>query len=142
MNPYNCSNVDCNKNSGGDCIMNECVLNTKPEKRNIPGFIVTLSLEDGYSYASKSRGLVVIQSTSVELDGKLWLHTSYSRKKRIPTYEDTQFIKKYFIGDDKKAIAIYPKIEEHVNIMPYCLHLWSCLEDDSLPDFTHGMKSI
>jgi hypothetical protein len=114
----------------------------KAEKLNVPGFMITRELGDGCSYYSKSRGLVVIQSVSKELDGKLWLHTSYSRKSKLPSYYDTQFIKKHFIGEDQKAIAVYPKKSEHVNIMPYCLHLWTCLDGDPLPDFTHGSGSI
>jgi len=114
----------------------------RAERKIVPGFRLTRKLEDGCSYYSDSRGIVVIQSASKELDGKLWLHTSYSRKNRIPTYQDTQFIKKHFIGDDKKAISVYPKKSEHVNIMPYCLHLWTCLDADPLPDFTQGSGSI
>lgn len=114
----------------------------RADKVDVPGFKITMQLEDGCSYHSKSMGLIVVQSVGKELDGKLWIHTSYSRRNRIPTYQDTAFIKKHFIGDDKKAIAVYPKIEEHVNIMPYCLHLWSCIDDDPVPDFTQGSGSI
>jgi len=35
---------------------------------------------------------------------------------------------------------IFPKKEEHVNIMKYCLHLY--VGKDELPDFTHGTGSI
>lgn len=114
----------------------------KPGIKRITGFEIVMEKIDGIMYKSKSRGLTVIQSTNTELDGKMWLHTSYSRKNRTPTYEDTVLIKENFIGKDQKAIMVFPKESEHVNIHPYCLHLWSCEDSDILPDFTNGMGSI
>jgi len=111
-------------------------------KLDVSGFSIVQEGLDGYMYESKSKGLVVIQSVTKEQDGKQWVHTSYSRKNRIPSYEDTLFIKKNFIGDDLKAIMIFPEKKEHVNIHPFCLHLWFCLDSDGLPDFTHGSGSI
>lgn len=111
-------------------------------KKSVPGFSIIKEKFDGFMYKSKSRGLTVIQSESIEIDGHKWLHTSYSRKSRTPTYEDTKFIKDNFIGKDKKAIMIFPAESEHINIHPYCLHLWVCLNGDVLPDFTHGMGTI
>lgn len=112
------------------------------EIKDISGFKMVQKANDGYMYQSKSMGLVVIQSISIELDCKVWIHTSYSRRSRIPSYNDTTFIKRQFIGNDKKAIAVYPSSDEHVNIHNYCLHLWHCLDDDGLPDFTQGMGTI
>lgn len=112
------------------------------EIRKVIGFKVVQQKIDGFMYRSESRGLVVIQSLQEELDGKIWMHTSYSRKSRMPTYQDTVFIKENFIGDDVKAIMIFPRKSEHVNIHPYCLHLWSCENEDGLPDFTQGTGSI
>lgn len=111
-------------------------------KKTVQGFSMVIEKIDGFMYKSKSRGLTVIQSESTEIDGHKWLHTSYSRKSRIPTYEDTVFIKNNFIGKDKKAVMIFPEESEHINIHPFCLHLWTCLDGDELPDFTHGINSI
>ncbi len=96
---------------------------------------------DGCSFVSTDR-LFVIFSIDKELDNKYWLHVSFSRKNRIPDYDDIIRIKKHFIGENKKAIMIFPEKENHVNLHPYCLHLWSCLETDNIPDFTHGLNSI
>lgn len=106
-----------------------------------PGWDVKRKLEDGKSYMNKSLGLYVIVSGAVELDGKRWIHLSVSRKSRIPTYEDIALAKKLFIGRERKAIQVFAKESEHVNIHPYCLHLWSC-DEEILPDFTHGRGSI
>jgi len=108
----------------------------------IPGFKVHMNKADGSSYINKTLGLYVIDSVSKESDGKLWQHVSLSRKSRLPTYDDIKLVKSLFIGDNKDAIQVFPKIENHVNIHPYCLHLWSCLEGSPLPDFTHGTGMI
>jgi hypothetical protein len=96
---------------------------------------------DGIAYKAIN-GLYVIFSISKEIDNKLWLHVSFSRTGRIPDYSDICRIKEHFIGDDKKAIMVFPKKEEHVNLMPYCLHLWHCIDGDELPDFTRGLRTI
>ena len=66
---------------------------------------------------------------------ELWLHLSMSRKDRVPTYTDVRRVKEMFIGKDRKAIQIFPAESEHYNLHPNCLHLWSPLERDPLPDF-------
>jgi hypothetical protein len=85
--------------------------------------------------------LRVIASIGVENDGKAWLHVSCSFAKGLPEYEDMTAVKRVFIGKDRKAIQVFPAEKEHVNIAEV-LHLYSCLEEDSLPDFTHGTGSI
>ena len=111
-------------------------------KKNISGFQCIREKEDGFMYINKTMGLTVIQSVSTEEDGNYWLHTSFSRRARMPEYKDIKFIKKMFIGNNEKAIMIFPLEKEHVNIHNYCLHLWNCLDGDSLPDFTQGSRSI
>lgn len=69
-------------------------------------------------------------------DGGWWLHVSISRATRIPSYEDLAGIKRDFVTDDVQAVQVFPRRERHVNIMPYCLHLWARLDaTDGLPDF-------
>lgn len=109
---------------------------------NVPTFECIERKEDGFAYRSKSKGLVVIQSLAKEQDGNYWIHTSYSRRSRVPDYNDTLFIKNHFVGEDTKAIMVFPRKTEHVNFHPFCLHLYECCEKDPLPDFTRGTKSI
>jgi hypothetical protein len=40
-----------------------------------------------------------------------------------------------FVGSARKAVMVLPAEEEHVNIHPFCLHLYSPLDRDPLPDF-------
>jgi hypothetical protein len=47
------------------------------------------------------------------------------------------------IGADKWAYQVMPDAQNHVNIHPYCLHMFARLDGQSvLPDFTWGLKSI
>lgn len=85
-------------------------------------------------FHSKATGLAVICEQE-EHDGKLYGHISFSRKSRIPSYEDMVFIKEVFVGDDHKAIMVLPAASEHVNIDPYCLHFFVPLDHDPLSDF-------
>lgn len=82
-------------------------------------------------------GLQVIASVEEQDDGKEWLHVSFSRRDRMPDYKDMTLVKRFFIGDDKKAIMVLPDKAHHVNIYEYCLHLMYC-PNDGLPEFSHG----
>ena len=96
--------------------------------------------EDGWMFLSPSN-LSVIVSGVIE-DGKRWLHVSFARKSRMPEYTDMAIVKRLFIGEDRKAIMILPEKRNHVNIHRYCLHLWSCLDGDGLPEFSHGIGTL
>jgi len=93
------------------------------------------------TYMRKS-GLAVIITASEKLDGRMWKHVSMSRQRSVPDYRDMCEVKEIFIGRDKKAIQVFPPESEHVNIHPNCLHLWHCMTEDPLPDFTEGMGTI
>lgn len=102
--------------------------------------------EDGASYMYQRPGvghpLSVIVSGAVELDGKRWLHVSCAYASRLPSWEDLRMVKDLFIGPDRAAYQVLPPTAKHVNIHSYCLHLWSCVDGDPLPDFTQGGDSI
>lgn len=96
--------------------------------------------EQGRAFIHRD-GLVVMVSVAVYDDGRWWHHVSMSRAKRMPTYDDMTRVKKLFLGGDAWAVQVFPKASEHVNIHPYCLHLFSTT-DPVLPDFTRGSGSI
>ena len=100
-------------------------------------------LEDGAAYRN-SDGLTVILSGAVELDGLEWLHLSVSRKSRLPAWRDLVLVKTLFIGAERTAYQIVPDHRRHVNIHPYCLHLWAprLAAADPLPDFCRGGSTI
>ena len=84
----------------------------------------------------------VVASISTELDGRRWLHMSMAHPFRMPSYDDLTYLKRHWAGEDRKCIMVLPAKDEHVNIHKTCLHLWCCLDDDPLPDFTMGTGSI
>lgn len=96
--------------------------------------------EDGASFAMMDKLsriiLTVIISQKIEGDYKRWLHVSVAHQKRLPTWEELRMVKDLFIGKDKKAFQILPSEDNYVNIHPYCLHLFCCLDDDGLPEFS------
>lgn len=84
-----------------------------------------------------AQGLLVIGSGNTERDGKRWLHLSMSRRSRLPTYDDLCLVKDTFIGRDRLAVQVFARTADHVNHAKFCLHLWSCLDGDPVPDFRH-----
>ena len=82
-------------------------------------------------------GVRVLISARVERDQKRWLHVSLSRRNRLPTWADLRIVKKVFVGRDRLAVQVFPRDADYVNIHPYVLHLWSCLDGDPVPDFRH-----
>ena len=96
--------------------------------------------DDKYVRVWRYKSLIVMASVA-EYDNTEWLHISFSRKNRMPDYKDIQLVKSNFIGDDKKAIMVFPEQKNHVNICEYCLHLFYSA-DNPLPDFSGGTGSI
>lgn len=96
---------------------------------------------DGYAARATDR-LSVIVSASVEADGRRWLHVSYARANRMPDYEDTQRVRRLFIGEDRYALAVWPPKDRYVNLHRYTLHLWSCLDEYPLPEFSGMVGSV
>jgi hypothetical protein len=83
--------------------------------------------------------MFVICTARVEQDGLRWLHVSCSRRDRLPDWADLRLIKHTFIGDDRVALQVLPREHDYVNIAPRCMHLWSCLDGEPVPDFrVHG----
>lgn len=97
--------------------------------------------EPGYPFkwegevGSRAQSLRVICTARTENDGKRWMHVSYSRRVRLPSYEDSCLVKEVFIGRDKLALALHVPESQHVNIHPNVLHLWHCMDGDPVPDF-------
>jgi len=70
-----------------------------------------------------------------QVDGDLWIHISLSLRAQMPSYEDLATVKAVFLGPDRKAILVLPPKGEHYNLHPFCLHLYSPITRDPLPDF-------
>lgn len=85
-----------------------------------------------------SNGLRVCVSAMREGDGRRWLHVSMSHVDRLPTWQEVKDVKDVVIGAEKTALQVLPPKSRYVNIHPYALHLWHCLDGDVVPDFSHG----
>jgi hypothetical protein len=100
------------------------------------------NLEPLMTALAHPNGLRVLVSAMIEADGKPWLHVSFSRPDRLPSYDDLKLVKAEVVGADRKAIQVFPAESQFVNRHAYCLHLWSPLSHDPLPDFTRGNRMI
>lgn len=116
--------------------------------KKIPtGWVQTIGgpgMPDG-AWDNNKRGLRVLASIAQYGDNRLWLHLSISHRRRMPTYEELTYMKRHWAGEERKCIMVLPPKSEHVNIHPRCLHLYCCLEEDPLPDFSSiicGERSI
>lgn len=100
--------------------------------------------DDGAGYYNAAADISVVESVAREVDGRLWHHVSVARGDRMPSWDDLAMVKRVWMGHDTYAIQVVPPTSRHVNIHPYCLHLWSCDELGTaiLPDFTRGGRTI
>lgn len=53
-----------------------------------------------------------------------WDHVSVSLSTRCPTWEEMEAVKRAFFRDDETAMQLHVPPARHVNVHPYCLHLW------------------
>jgi hypothetical protein len=92
---------------------------------------------DGRWYWSPKRGQSVCVSVHREQDGRNWIHLSIAHPEQDPTLQEMQAIKDAFVGPARKAIMVFPKRSEHVNLHPHCFHLFALVDQDKdlLPDF-------
>lgn len=91
-------------------------------------------------YRSRDGLTVCIEAEIHDLEN--WLHLSVSRRDKDPSYFDLQRVKALFIGRERKAIQVIPPESEYYNFHPHCLHLWSPLDRDPLPDFRHSSGAL
>lgn len=109
-------------------ILQEAKLNAKKY-----GFV---NFKDGSNgFACVKRGMIVMITLAKEKDDKFWLHVSASYADHLPAYAELKMVKDVFIGEDRKAIQVFPPKSEHYNLHDYCLHLWHCMDGDPVPDF-------
>ena len=106
---------------------------------------VIVTGEDGLMWERLvGQPIKVIESISVEDDGRRWLHVSVSKSpsKKMPTYDDLQTARVAFIGEHRECYQVFPTKDRYVNINPV-LHLFACLDAEQgvLPRF-EGMANI
>jgi len=58
-----------------------------------------------------------------------WEHVSVSRKNRCPNWPEMEFIKRTFFSENEIAMQLHVEEKEHINVHPYCLHIWKPLKE-------------
>jgi hypothetical protein len=56
--------------------------------------------------------------------GASWDHVSVSLKKRIPSWEQMNFIKDLFFYEEETVMQLHPPKSQYVDNCSNCLHLW------------------
>lgn len=59
-----------------------------------------------------------------------WEHASVSLATRTPTWAEMCVVKDIFWREDEATVQFHPPKAEHVNFMPFCLHIWRPLAFD------------
>ena len=106
--------------------------------KNKPGWILKKQNDDGGMWLHFQSYRSIIASIAKEDDGRWWIHASiaHANQNRMPRYEELAMMKKNWIGEDHKAIMIFAEKKHHVNIRNNALHLFSCIDEDVLPEFS------
>lgn len=87
-------------------------------------------------WVHRPRRLSVGVSGARELDNRRWVHLSIASPDHLPSWDDLTFAKRCFLGSASKAIQVLPPDAEWINHHSYCLHLFTSIDGDGLPDFT------
>lgn len=53
-----------------------------------------------------------------------WDHVSVSLLNRCPSWGEMDYVKRLFFKDEETAMQLHVPSCDHINIHPYCLHLW------------------
>lgn len=80
------------------------------------------------------RSMTIIASCATYND-QAWYHVSFSHSKQLPDYHQVTWMRDNLFLANEKVIQVFPPKDQHYNLHLNCLHLWACLEGDSLPDF-------
>lgn len=73
-------------------------------------------------YVPPSTGTQIAVIASTHGD---WDHLSVSiDAPRCPSWTELEFVKRVFFHPDETAMQLHVPPADHVNIHPYCLHLW------------------
>ncbi len=56
--------------------------------------------------------------------GQGWDHVSVSLEKRMPTWDEMEFVRKKLFKPDEVVWQYHVPEDDHINIHPNCLHMW------------------
>lgn len=89
-------------------------------------------LRDFGSYGDAGNGIFVMRSpvqswvvlSVMAASGEGWDHVSVSTRSRTPFWEEMAAVKDLFFKPDELVVQLHAPAAEHINVHPYCLHLW------------------
>lgn len=84
-------------------------------------------MDDGgaFKIPFEGRELHVIASNGMD-----WEHVSVSLNSRCPNWREMCHVKSLFWNDDEVVMQLHVPIKDHINLHPYCLHLWKPMKQD------------
>lgn len=76
-----------------------------------------------------------------------WEHVSINHPHRIPAWDEMCIVKNMFWNDEETVVQYHPAMDNYVNNLPHCLHLWKPIEKYSgvlpiPPDILVGVKEL
>jgi hypothetical protein len=99
------------------------------------------SVPGGLAYVDMGKQLSLI-ITGEEHDGRRWIHMSMASPSRLPTWAELVDAKEVFLGRETTAVQVIPPRSKYINLHNFCLHLYMCIDEFPLPDFTRGTKEL
>lgn len=90
---------------------------------------------DGFLWVSRKAHQSVVVSAAMEADGRPWAHASMAGRNVLPSWDDLKYLRRHWLNN-RKAVQVFPEGDKYVNLHPRCLHLFSCLDGDPLPEFS------
>lgn len=70
-----------------------------------------------------------------------WNHASVSLEHRCPSWNEMEFVKRSFFEPQECAMQLHVPEAEYLNHHPYCLHLWSPV-NDTIPRPPNGLVGV
>ncbi|MFM2432898.1 MAG: hypothetical protein RLZZ511_4112 [Cyanobacteriota bacterium] len=62
-------------------------------------------------------GMLILSAIAI-YDDRAWYHVSFSRRDRVPSYQDTTWVKEHWFGPEVAAIQVFPAASEHLTSSP------------------------
>lgn len=69
-----------------------------------------------------SRHMINLRAIVSVSDG--WDHVSVSTSVRCPTWDELEFVKRFFFKPDEVAMQLHLPPSDHISLHPHCLHIW------------------
>lgn len=98
--------------------------------------------EIGWFFQRVDKAASVLISEFRWEDGIHYIHASFARPDRMPSYDDLALLHRAVFGNGY-AYQVFAPPDQHVNIHEHALHLWGRADGEpAIPEFARGIGSI